>query len=149
MLTKKQELCLCRKFKTPHSLLEVLKTFGISTSIEDIEKVWTKQYVENLKKQSRREWFRKTQTWEIINRYTPIYIDDTFITPVNPVIGRSYHLSWAFKWARFILKKIEGETVYLDNPKHKRDTLLKAKKSDLRLTRWAEFNRQDELIQSE
>jgi len=146
MITNNQEKALMRKFRTPESLLWVLKSFWIQASLEDIINVWTKQYIDNLIKDKRREWFRKTQTWEIKNKYTPVQLDDYFVTPINPVIGRCYHLSWSFRWAKFVLKKIDWDTVYLDNPKNKRDTLLKAKKSDLRLMRWYENHRQDELV---
>ncbi len=146
MLTNNQEVALMRKFKSPEQLLWVLKSFWIQASLDDIINVWTKQYIDNLIKDKRREWFRKTQTWEIKNRYTPVQLDDYFVTPINPVIGRRYHLSWSFRWARFVLKKIDWDIVYLDNPKNKRDTLLKAKKSDLRLMRWDENHRKDELV---
>ena len=58
-----------------------------------------------------------------------------FSTVSEPVIGQKYHLSWAYKGAIFVLVEIDGNTIYLDNPKYRRKKLLKAKLSDLRHTR--------------
>lgn len=70
----------------------------------------------------KKHWSKKTQS----------DVDGSFNVPDKPIIGKRYHISWAFKGAQFVLKKIEGEYAYLDNPRNKRTTLFKCKVSELR-----------------
>lgn len=82
-----------------------------------------------------RQYIQAVRDWEIKTNYTPTDIHGEFLIPKNPMVWRTYHLSWAYRWARFKLRKIEPPYCYLDNPKYKRETLLKAKLSDLRIPR--------------
>ena len=50
----------------------------------------------------------------------------------DPVIGNLYHLSWAYSGARFRLVRIEGQEVWLDNPRNKRKKLIRTTKNKLR-----------------
>lgn len=52
-------------------------------------------------------------------------------------IGQKYHVSWAYRGARFKLMELDPDGIhaYLDNPKYKRKKWLKVKVDDLRDTR--------------
>lgn len=70
----------------------------------------------------------------IDNQFIPTDRKKVAFAPViDPLIGMKYHLSWAYSGAVFVLKRIDADgTCYLDNPRHKRKELLRAKVSDLR-----------------
>jgi hypothetical protein len=67
------------------------------------------------------------------NNYTPSnQIQYKYNTVQSPTVGMYYHLSWAYKGARFCLTKIIDDTygeVYTGKTKNK---TLKIKLSDLR-----------------
>lgn len=89
-------------------------------------------YIPSEEKRIKRDFFNKSQTGEIKSKFTPTDIDGKFIPVDKPIIGKRYHISWAFKGAVFVLKKIEGDIAYLDNPKNRRTTLLKCNLNELR-----------------
>lgn len=70
-------------------------------------------------------------------KFTPTDIDGTFESVTDPKIGKTYHLSWAFKASVFRLVSVDKDGIYgeVDNPKYKRRSPLKIKLSDLRKTR--------------
>lgn len=73
------------------------------------------------------------RSWEIQTRYTPTVNSSILFNNVSdPKPWKIYHIAWAYKGAKFRLRKIEFPYAYMDNPKHKRDELLKVKLSDLR-----------------
>lgn len=57
--------------------------------------------------------------------------ENNFQKAENPVIGKRYHIAWAYSGAVFKLVRIEGDKCFLDNPKHKRENLLECNISDL------------------
>jgi len=115
-------------------LMSRIISFGNKITEEDLP-YFMDVYIASEDKRIRREYFNKSQTGEIKTKFTPTDIDGRFIPVDKPEIGKKYHISWAFKGAVFVLKKIEGDVAYLDNPKHKRSELLKCNLSELRHTR--------------
>lgn len=112
-------------------LISRIISFGNKITEDELQ-YFMEVYIPSEDKRIKREHFQKSQTGEIISKFTPTDIDGKFIPVDQPVIGKKYHVSWAFKGAVFVLKRVDGDTAYLDNPKHKRDTLLKCKISELR-----------------
>lgn len=67
------------------------------------------------------------------NQFTPAYkIEEPYDKVQVPVIGKSYHLSWARKGARFILEDIIDTTYCNVYTGHTNNKTLKVKISDLR-----------------
>ena len=112
-------------------LIKLIKNFGYVVTPEQlgyfIEFVVPKEQA-RIKKQ----FFIDSQTGKRKTYLTPTDVKGDFTKITNPVIGVKYHISWAFSGAVFKLVKVEGDTCYLDNPKYKRETLLKCKVSELR-----------------
>lgn len=99
---------------TPHQWMEVY------IWLKDEELLWVKRQIS-------REMVKNKQ-----GSYTPTDKDIIPFDPVlEPVIGRKYHLAWAYKGAKFILRSIEGErgTVWSGITNRK---LLNIKLKDLR-----------------
>lgn len=115
-------------------LMERIISFGNKISEDELQ-YFMEEYIPSEEKRIKREYFYKSQTGEKNTKFTPTDVDGTFNKPDKPIIGKRYHISWAFKGAIFVLKKVEGEIAYLDNPKNKRETLLKCKVSELRCVR--------------
>jgi len=82
----------------------------------------------------KREFYHKSLTGEIISEYTPTRLTTGHQLVQDFIIGHKYHVSWMYVGAVFVLKALDrdGEHCFLDNPKHKRDSLLHVKLSDLR-----------------
>lgn len=113
-------------------LIKLAKNFGIQITSDEELQYLIEQHCPNEEARIKRKFFSDSQKG-IINTYlTPTDVDGNFPPIINPVIGHRYHLSWAFKGAVFVLKRIEGEFGYVDNPKHKRKELLKCNLKDLR-----------------
>jgi hypothetical protein len=142
-LTKKQinrievDLLLGKKHwstKIPHAI-GIIKTFYKEITPSELE--WFLElYVPAEKKRLHQEFMSKSASGELHNKFTPTDVSrdlgNEFDVVIDPVIGVKYHLSWAYKGAVFVLKHVEGDHCYLDNPKHPRKQLLKAKIIDLR-----------------
>jgi Asp-tRNA(Asn)/Glu-tRNA(Gln) amidotransferase C subunit len=120
-------------------LLERILSFGNKITEDDLQ-YFMEDYIPSEEKRIRVDYFRKSQTGEKITKFTPTDVDGSFSVPDKPIIGKRYHISWAFKGAQFILKKVEGDYAYLDNPRNKRATLLKCKVSELRNLRGKDDN---------
>ena len=146
-LTKNQagrlymELVLCKKHwsnKKIHAI-KLIKPYQKDITEEDLQ-WYIEKYIPSEVKRHKVEYFNKSQKGLINIKYTPTDVaNKKFNTPFSEInrshIGGKYHLSWAFKAAVFVLKRIEGEYGWVDNPKHKREQLLKIKLSDLRKLR--------------
>ena len=117
--------------KTKH-ITKLAKNFGITVSTDEeicylIEIVCPRE-----ESRIKKQFFIDSQTGKRITHLTPTDVKGNFTKIINPVVGVKYHISWAFSGAVFKLVKVEGDTCYLDNPKHKRKDLLKCKVSELR-----------------
>jgi hypothetical protein len=146
-LTKKQidriemDLLLGKKHwtqKVKHAL-GIIKPFYKEIT-EDQLPLFLEDYVPAERERIKKEFMENSRTGKINTKYTPTDVSNTigggyFSTIKNPVIGVKYHLSWAYKGAVFVLKAIEGNYCYLDNPRMPRKELLKAKVEDLRSLR--------------
>ncbi|MEM6737414.1 MAG: hypothetical protein AAF620_15240 [Bacteroidota bacterium] len=121
--------------KTNH-LLKLIQSFQ---NVEGVCLQNMQQFKEAFEYEIKRrkvEHFRKSQEGTIQSKFTPCdKAAQEFDKVRNPKMGEIYHVSWAFKGAKFKLKRIEGNLAYLDNPKYKRKELLKAKLEDLRALR--------------
>jgi hypothetical protein len=112
-------------------LIKLIKNFGYNVMPEELGyfiEVVVPQEQARIKKQ----FFIDSQTGKRKTHLTPTDVKGDFTKITNPVVGVKYHISWAFSGAVFKLVKLEGDTCYLDNPKYKRETLLKCKVSELR-----------------
>lgn len=117
-------------------IIGVVKSFYKDLNEENLQ--WfIEEFVPSEEKRIQKEYFQKSQTGEINSAYTPTKFDETFQKVETPVIGMKYHLAWAFKAAVFRLVKLDGDGIhcYVDNPKYRREELLKTKISDLRKLR--------------
>lgn len=135
MLTKNQLFELeynFSKYDTAYKIASTLKNWGFSVEEKHITDP-PSTFLRNFIQIQKRHYKQLVQTWQLQTRYTPTNRAEIIFNPVsNPTIGKIYHLSWAYKGAKFRLRKIEFPYAYMDNPKHKRDTLLKVNLSDLR-----------------
>ena len=83
-------------------------------------------------KKLKRERFLKSQSGELDTALTPLRLSKTeFEEVIFPEIGKWYHLTWAFKGAKFKLLRIDGENgiVWTGETKNKE---LSIKLSELR-----------------
>lgn len=118
-------------------VLKLIRNFDKSVTLENLQH-YLEVHVPSEEKRIHAEYFQKCQTGVIISNITPTDVADrtnqVFKKVDRPNIGNKYHLSWAFKGAVFVLKSVDQDGIhcYLDNPKHKRKDLLKAKIADLR-----------------
>lgn len=143
-LTKKQADALhieflCGKKHWSQKIIHALKIVKrFYPEIQETDLQWyLEEYVPSEIKRHKKLFMQKSASGELNNNYTPTDVSNSisnqrFNTPKKLVIGVKYHLSWAYKGAVFVLKRIEGEYCYLDNPKNPRVNLLKAKISELR-----------------
>jgi hypothetical protein len=113
-------------------LIKLAKNFGITITTDDELKYLIEVHCSNEEKRIKKQFFIDSQTGKLKTHLTPTDVKGDFTKITNPVIGVKYHISWAFSGAVFKLVKVEGDTCYLDNPKYKRETLLKCKVSELR-----------------
>ena len=113
-------------------LIKLAKNFGITITNDEELKYLIEVHCINEDKRIRKQFFIDSQTGKRRNHLTPTDVKGDFTKIIRPVIGVKYHISWAFSGAVFVLKKIEGDTCYLDNPKYKRTRLLTCKVSELR-----------------
>jgi len=113
-------------------LIKLAKNFGITISTDEELKYLIENHCPNEERRIKKQFFIDSQTGKRKTHLTPTDIKGDFTKITHPVIGVKYHISWAFSGAVFKLVKVEGDTCYLDNPKYKRDTLLKCKVSELR-----------------
>lgn len=113
-------------------LIKLAKNFGITITTDDELKYLIEVHCPNEDKRIKKQFFIDSQTGKRKTHLTPTDIKGDFRIITKPVIGVRYHISWAFSGAVFVLKKVEGDICYLDNPKHKRTQLLKCKVSELR-----------------
>ena len=113
----------------------VIKSFYKEIDASNL-KWFLEVYVPSEKKRLHQEFINKSATGELHNKYTPTDVANSlgrnFEIVESPITGNKYHLSWAFKAAVFVLKRIEGQYCYLDNPRNPRKELLRAKVTDLR-----------------
>ena len=113
-------------------LTKLAKNFGIIISNDEELKHLIEIHVPNEEKRLKQKFFQDSKSGKIKTYLTPTDVKGYFPKITTPVIGVKYHISWAFSGAVFVLKKIENDTCYLDNPKHKRNQLLTCKVSELR-----------------
>ena len=98
------------------------------------------EFVKDEENRLNNEFYIKSQKGEVDSKWTPVEKARMPFRKVNEyVIGKTYHLSWAYKAAKFKLIKVLDDTYGLvDNPKYKRkDGPLKIKLEDLRHIRTA------------
>lgn len=138
-LTQNQihQLTLSKKHwsKRKEYLIKLAKNFGVTINTDDELGYLIDVHCPNENKRLRRKFFNDSQSGKIRTHLTPTDVKGDFGKVVNPVIGVKYHLSWAFSGAVFKLVKVDGDTCYMDNPKHKRKELLVCKISELRKIR--------------
>lgn len=113
-------------------LVKLAKNFGITITTDEELKYLIEVHCPNEERRIKKQFFIDSQTGKRKTHLTPTDVKGDFIKIKKPVIGVKYHISWAFSGAVFKLVKAEGDTCYLDNPKYKRETLLKCKVSELR-----------------
>lgn len=113
-------------------LIKLAKNFGISITSDEELRYLIEIHCPTEEKRIRKQFFIDSQTGKRLNNLTPTDVKGYFTKISHPVIEVKYHISWAFSGAVFVLKKIEGTKCYLDNPKHKRKTLLVCDISELR-----------------
>lgn len=138
-LTKKQVqtlMCECSNTKRhwtdkkPH-IINIIKTFGYNISELELD-YFINVHLKNEHDRLKKQYFIDSQTGKIKTNLTPTDIKGTFTKVESPIIGKKYHISWAFSGAVFILKSIDGDVCYLDNPKYPRSKLITCKISELR-----------------
>jgi hypothetical protein len=113
-------------------LTKLALSFGIQLKSEDDLKYLLEVHCPNEEKRIKLDYFRNSQTGILKTKFTPTDTKGDFSKVLDPIIGRKYHISWAFSGAVFVLVKIEGDYAYMDNPRYKRKELLKCKVQDLR-----------------
>lgn len=113
-------------------LIKLAKNFGITISNDEELKYLIEVHCPNEEKRIKKQFFIDSQTGKRKTNLTPTDIIGDFLKINRPVIGVKYHISWAFSGAVFVLKKVEGDICYLDNPRNKRKQLLTCKVSELR-----------------
>jgi len=90
------------------------------------------EWLNNQWKRMKRERFLKAQSGELDIAHTPLHLSKTkFDEVLIPEIGNWYHLTWAFKGAKFQLKSIEKDkgVVWTGKTKNK---LMQINLKDLR-----------------
>ena len=112
-------------------LIKLIKNFGYVVTPEQLG-YFIEIVVPKEQARIKTQFFIDSVTGKRVNHLTPTDITGNFTIITTPAIGVKYHISWAFSGAVFKLVKVEGDTCYLDNPKYKRETLLKCKVSELR-----------------
>lgn len=117
--------------KKQQYLIKLIKNFGYTITPEQLGH-FIDVIVPQEQARIKRQFFLDSKSGKIKTHLTPTDIKGDFTKITNPVIGVKYHISWAFSGAVFKLIKVEGDTCYLDNPKHKRDKLITCKVSELR-----------------
>lgn len=134
MLTKKQVWELEYNFKSyiksKQRIISTLKSWwhNIVDYTEENE-----VFLDKFIKKQKKEYFLAVKSWEKQTRYTPTEkASIEFTQPTELKLNKIYHISWAYRAAKFRLKSFDNEYAYLDNPKHKRPELLKISISDLR-----------------
>lgn len=135
-LTKKQ-ICSLLDGKKHWSekkghLIKLARNFGIVINTDEELQYLIEKHCDNEWKRIEKQFFIDSQSGKRMTHLTPTDVKGGFTTITNPVIGVKYHISWAFSGAVFVLRKVEGDICYLDNPKNKRGTLLTCKLSELR-----------------
>lgn len=113
-------------------LIKLAKSFGITITTDEELKYLIEVHCTNEDKRIKKQFFIDSQTGKRKTHLTPTDVKGTFEKLETPICGKRYHISWAFSGAVFVLKKIEGDICYLDNPKRKRKQLLTCKVSELR-----------------
>lgn len=116
-------------------LIGKAKNFGIKISSDEELKYLIEIHCPNEDKRIKKQFFIDSQTGKRKTYLTPTDVKGDFEKVTSAVVGEKYHISWAFSGAVFVLKKIEKDICYLDNPKYKRDRLLTCKLSELRQLR--------------
>ena len=117
----------------PKHCISIIKSFY--KEIDESKLEWfLEKFVPSEEKRIKVQFFVDSQTGKINTHLTPTDVDGNFDAIETPIIGRKYHLSWAFKAAVFVLVSIDNDKVhgYVDNPKYKRAWPMKIKLSDLR-----------------
>ncbi len=116
--------------------IKLIKPFYKDITPENL-KWFLEEFVPSEEKRLRKQYFIDCQTGKRNTNITPTDVDGSFGKVEIPHIGVKYHISWAFKGACFVLKRLDDDGIhgYVDNPKHKREKLLKIKLSDLRKLR--------------
>ena len=113
-------------------LINLAKNFGIIINNDKELQYLIEVHCINEHKRLNAEFMQKSKEGILKNNYTLTDVKNNFLSVTEPVIGKKYHISWAYSGAVFILKNIENDICYLDNPKHKRKSLLICKLSELR-----------------
>lgn len=113
-------------------LIKLAKNFGITITTDEELKYLIEVHCPNEEQRIKKQFFIDSQTGKRKTHLTPTDVKGDFTKIYQPIIGVKYHISWAFSGAVFKLVKVEGDTCYLDNPKHKRKQLLTCKVSELR-----------------
>lgn len=113
-------------------LIKLAKNFGIIINNDEELKHLIEVHCVNELRRLNNEFMRKSKEGILVNNYTLTDVKNNFLPVTEPIIGKKYHISWAYSGAVFVLKNIKNDICYLDNPKHKRKTLLTCKLSELR-----------------
>lgn len=113
-------------------LIKTAKSFGIHIQSDEELRYLIEVHCPNEEKRIRKQFFIDSQTGKRKTHLTPTDVKGDFILVGKPIVGKRYHISWAFSGAVFVLKRIEGDICYLDNPRNKRTNLLTCKTSELR-----------------
>lgn len=117
------------KDKKPHVVRQInsrLTSWNIEPLVAESTLEDFLKYLESQIPRLRREYYKKKACDSATESFEPI---------VKPVIGTKCHVSYLHRGAQFVIRAIDNTYAYLDNPKHKRATLLKAKLTDLRKLR--------------
>ncbi len=110
----------------------MLKSMQIKVKEEDLEH-FMDVIVPSEEQRHYNIYLEKTKSGELQNKYTPTDKSSTvFKKTEKPVLGKKYHLSWAYKASVFVLRKIEGEYCYVSNPKYNKEKLIKTRLDSLR-----------------
>lgn len=114
---------------------QLAKSFGIFLSSDEDMHYLMEVHCQNEEKRIKRQYMEDSKTGKRLTVYTPTDVKGGFNAVKCPIIGKRYHLSWAYSGSLFVLKKIDGEKCYMDNPKYPRQQLLECNLVDLRETR--------------
>ncbi len=113
-------------------LIKLAKSFGIIINNDQELQYLIEIHVPNEIKRLHQVYLNECKTGIRKTELTPTDVKGTFKPVKQPIIGMKYHISWAYSGAVFKLVSIEEAICYLDNPKYKRDKLLKCNVSELR-----------------
>jgi len=113
-------------------LIKTAKSYGLYILSDEDLQILMEEHIPSEEVRLLGEFMDKSKSGALRNSFTPTDVKGDFKEVTEPIIGRKYHVSWAYSGAVFVLVKMEGSICYLDNPRHKRKQYLKCKISELR-----------------